>query len=61
MARIRWTGTNLDQAEDAFPGEVIAQVGQCLLLPVTDSDTEVLTAWPGDTVTRTGPDQYRIN
>lgn len=58
--RFRWTGHNLDQAEDFMPREVIAQAGENLLLPVPGSDTEHQTARPGDTVTRTGPDQYRI-
>lgn len=61
MSRFRWTGRNLDQAEDACGGDVIAQAGDRLLLPVDGSDTQTHVAHPGDVVTRTGPDQYRVD
>lgn len=56
----RWTGRNLNEAEQACGDDIIAQHGDRLLLPDPNDDTAYRTALPGDTVTRTGPDQYRI-
>lgn len=57
----RWTGSNLDAAEDFMPGEVIAQHYSNLLIPDPDNPDAYQTAHPGDTITRTDDGEYRIN